>query len=210
MSDINNYAEWPWSIEKDWDYFQDIDLSVKPNYEKKSFNETDLYRGVNSYTDDFFAHFNIYGQGWRHISECFLAPYESGSILLTEKGKEIISSALNQQEADFFPVSVSTESGANFNCWFLVPKFRTPCTDINATSGIKWLVPDNIILYFDRMKFTQNCLGEKNIVRNSHFPSQILFSFKIIKAIEKSNLKGAKFIFGPYRDYYKNLLWSDR
>ncbi|WP_394713618.1 imm11 family protein [uncultured Roseibium sp.] len=117
--------------------------------------------------------------------------------IISNELKLVLEQIIPETDVCFFPVTTHHPSGASFNHWALMPLTEVPCLDLEASEITMWIVPNEIALLYKKLRFLPECLGQRDIVRNTNLTSQILLSNKLKKVIERYSKGNVRLL----RDY---------
>ncbi|WP_346891513.1 imm11 family protein [uncultured Roseibium sp.] len=149
--------------------------------------------------------FELKGRSWRELSQYHVLPFSMNTPIISGQLKMAIEEIVPDSDVFFFPVTIYHPSGASFNHWALVPLTEVPCLDLAESEITKWIVPNEIALFYKKLCFLPGCLGDKDIVRNMHLTNQILLSNNLKEVIDRYSKENVRFL----RDFEIQPSFSD-
>ncbi len=106
--------------------------------------------------------------------------------------QEIIARFVGDDEVQFMPVTVRTKDGEITRYSYARPLLELPCTDLERSDVVNWIIPGEQIMDARLLVFKPDCLGDKHFARDS-YTSHVVVSDALKEALEATGDKGLTF-----------------
>jgi hypothetical protein len=134
-------------------------------------------------------------QRWKlsRIESYGCLPVASNQRYVNVSLKKFLTSYLDENEVQFYPVTVKAKDGDSYDFCALVILNSIECTDIEKSKINIWFVENKVAASFSDIVLRPNCLGEVHIAVDS-VTGSIIISAGLKKELEATNEKGLHFI----------------
>lgn len=184
----------PWLLAINGEGLDSAGLWLEYDREKSTLDSIKIMRCEKIDPSEGSIVYKLKGRAWRKLDQYHILPFSVANPIVSNELKLAIEQIVPASDVYFFPITTHHKSGAVFHHWALMPLTEVPCLDLEKSDITSWIIPDEVVLFYEKLKFIPVCLGEKDIVRNQNLTSQILLSGKLKEVIEKYSRENICFL----------------